>query len=350
MFWHKTENFKNIIFAIMAILLILFIAQIKGIALLAFASFVIACSLNPLVDKLSNNKKISRGLASSIVIITLFLISILFLIPIISISIQEIQQLIENIPLWIDKTIAFLNTKMFMGKHLIDYIDLSMLTNSSSQIASNVVNKSVGVTASIMGIFTIIVTMSIIVFYMLYEKDLVKNAIVAIFPQKMKKRAKEVYEIIEQKVGGYIVAQILTMTSVAIGTAIGLIILKVPYAILLGLISGLLDIVLIIGPTIAFILCVLCAMQQGWVVVILTAIIFLCVQWSADNFVKPVVFGKFLNLHPLIIIFAFLISAQFLGVAGVILSPAIAALLLTLFDELYLKAINTNYKVKNCNE
>ena len=51
-------------------------------------------------------------------------------------------------------------------------------------------------------------------------------------------------------------------------------------------------------------------------------------------------FGKFLDLHPLVVIFAFLISAQFLGVWGVILSPAIAALVLTLFDELYIKTIN----------
>lgn len=66
----------------------------------------------------------------------------------------------------------------------------------------------------------------------------------------------------------------------------------------------------------------------------------------SNNFVRPLVFGKFLDLHPIIIIFAFLIAAQFLGVWGVILSPAIAALLLTLFDELYLKTINSKYKDK----
>ena len=48
----------------------------------------------------------------------------------------------------------------------------------------------------------------------------------------------------------------------------------------------------------------------------------------------------------MIIIFAFLISAQFLGVWGVILSPAIAALIITLFDELYLKTINAHSKVE----
>ena len=61
---------------------------------------------------------------------------------------------------------------------------------------------------------------------------------------------------------------------------------------------------------------------------------------------RPLVFGKFLKLHPIVIIFAFLISAQFLGVVGVILSPAIAALIITLFDEIYLKTINKNQEEK----
>ena len=93
-----------------------------------------------------------------------------------------------------------------------------------------------------------------------------------------------------------------------------------------------------------FVLGILCAAQQGWVVVILTALVFLVSQWISNNFIRPYVFGKFLDLHPVIIIFAFLIAAQFLGVWGVILSPAIAALLLTLFDELYLKTINHKTK------
>ena len=160
----------------------------------------------------------------------------------------------------------------------------------------------------------------------------------------MKQRAKEVYESIEKKVGGYVIAQILSMTTIAILTAIGLMLLDVQYSVLLGLIAGLLDIIPIVGPTIALVLGVLCALQQGWIVVLLVVVVYLVAQWISNNFIRPYVFGKFLDLHPVIIIFAFLIAAQFLGVWGVILSPAIAALLLTLFDELYLKTINHKTK------
>ena len=338
MFWSKNINLKNIMFVILVIFLVWFIIQIKSIALLAFASFVLACSLNPAVDRLS--KYMSRGLASTIVITGTILIVILFLIPIVTISIQEIQQLVLNIPVFIKKTIYFLSNKTVMGKTLIEYINVDTITNASSQLASGLVNKSINFTVALMETITVIITMGVIVFYMTYEKHLIRDALITMFPPKMKQRAKEVYENIEHKVGGYVIAQVLSMTTVAVFTAAGLLLLRVEYAIVLGLIAGLLDIVPIVGPTLAFILGILCASQQGWLIVILTAVVYLAAQWVSNNFVRPLVFGKFLDLHPLIIIFAFLIAAQFLGVWGVIISPAIAALLLTLFDELYLKTIN----------
>ena len=338
MFWNKPVYLKNTMFVVAAILLILLIMQMKEIALLIFASFVLACSLNPAVDKLST--KMPRSLASTIVITGTVLVAVLFLIPIVSISIKEIQQVINNLPVLIKNIIEFLSSKTIMGKPIIEYVDINALTNTSSQMASGIVNKSINFTVAFMETITIAITMGVIVFYMVNEKNLVRDAIVLIFPPKMKKRAKEVYENIEHKVGGYVIAQVLSMSTVAIFTALGLMILKVQYAVLLGLIAGILDIVPIVGPTLAFILGILCASPQGWLIVVLTAIVYLAAQWISNNFVRPLVFGKFLDLHPLIIIFAFLIAAQFLGVWGVILSPAIAALLLTLFDELYLKTIN----------
>lgn len=340
MFWNKNDNFKNIVFFVMAIFLILFIAQIKNTALLAFASFVLACSLTPAVDKFAKIKYISRELASTIVILLTLLIVVLFLVPVITISVQEIHQLISNIPDFVGRMLDYLNNKTLLGKSLIEYINVDAITSSSSQMASGIFNKSVNVTVGLMEAITILITMCVIVFYLTCEKHLIRDAVIMIFPPKFKERAKEVYESIEKKVGGYVLAQILSMTTVAVITAIGLMLLKVQYAVLLGLIAGLLDIIPIVGPTIAFVLGVLCACPQGWLVVVLTMLVYLGSQWISNNFVRPYVFGKFLDLHPVIVIFAFLIAAQFLGVWGVILSPAIAALLITLFDELYLKTIN----------
>lgn len=344
MLFNKGINLKNILFILLLLFIIWFIAQIQNIALLAFGSFVLACSLRPAVDKLSEYMK--RGLASTIVITGSILVFLLFLIPIITIAFQEIHQIIVKLPNIISEFLNFLNNKTIMGKAIIEYIDLPAIKSSSSQLASGLVNKSIDFTFTLMEVITVVITIGVIVFYMVNEKNLIKDAIIMVFPPKLKNKAQEVYVNIENKVGGYIIAQVLSMSTVAIFTALGLMLLGVEYALLLGLIAGILDIIPIVGPTIALILGILSASTQGWIIVLLTILVYMAAQWISNNFIRPLVFGKFLDLHPIIIIFSFLIAAQFLGVWGVILSPAIAALLLTLFDELYLKTINSKTKNK----
>ncbi len=343
MFQINQDNIKNMLFAAMATLALFFLVQMKAIALLAFGSFVLACSLRPAVDKLSS--KMKRSFASMIVIILTLLIVVLFLIPIVTISINEIHSFVHKIPQIIDNAVNYASNTEILGRKIIEFIDINEVASKSSDVAGGILDKSINFTIAILDIVTVIITMGVIIFYILNERNLIRDAVILVFPPQFKEKAKEVYEIIEQKVGGYVMAQILAMSSVAILTSFGLIVLKIEYAVLLGFIAGILDIVPIIGPVIALILGIICASQQGFGVVILTAIVYLAAQWASNNLVRPLVFGKFLDLHPIIIIFSFLIAAQFLGVWGVILSPAIAALLLTLFEELYVKPINSeNYE------
>ena len=330
MFFQNPENIKNMLFAAMATLSLFFLVQMKGIALLAFGSFVLACSLRPFVDKLS--QKINRSFASIIVIFFTILIVTLFLVPIVTISMQEIQSFIHKIPQIIDNATNYASHTEILGKKIIEYVNLDEVAGKYSEVAGGILNKSINFTIALLDIVTVIITMGVIIYYILNQKNLIQDTVILVFPPKFKDKARDVYEKIEQKVGGYVMAQILSMSSVAIVTAVGLIILHIEYAILLGLIAGIFDIVPIIGPTLSLILGIICASQQGLGTIIFTIIVYLSAQWISNNFVRPMVFGKFLDLHPIIIIFSFLISAQFLGVWGVILSPAI--------EELYIKPIN----------
>ncbi len=152
-----------------------------------------------------------------------------------------------------------------------------------------------------------------IVFYFMADKTIIKKGLIKIFPKKLQNNASDIYENISNKVGGYVIAQILNMIAIGILTAIALFLVRVDYALLLGLITGVLDIIPIIGPTIALILCLIMANQMGLLGFGLIIIAFLTAQWVFQQPCRPVIFGKFLDLHPLVIIFALLVSAQFLA-------------------------------------
>ena len=105
-------------------------------------------------------------------------------------------------------------------------------------------------------------------------------------------------------------------------------------------IGALPDIIPLLGPILALLLCLALAYPLGICKMFLVLVVYLIAQWCANNLVRPVIFGKFLNLHPLLIILSLLLAAQFLGLWGVILAPAIASVIYELFNELYIKVIN----------
>ena len=172
------------------------------------------------------------------------------------------------------------------------------------------------------------------------DKEQVKTAYMSLFPSQMKTKADEIIETISKKIGGYVVAQVATMTSVGIIMAIGLMLIRVEYAVLLGLITAVLDIVPVVGPGLALIICLITAYKSGPLTLALILLIFAIAQVAENNLVRPYIFGKFLDLHPLLIYLFLFITAQYLGVVGVIFAPAIAATVCVLIQELYIKNIN----------
>ena len=87
---------KNVVFLILTIILLLFLPQISGILLLFFASYVIAAALNPYVNKLQN--KMSRGLATTVVLTGSAIAVIALFVPIFVIAFKEIQVFVRMLP------------------------------------------------------------------------------------------------------------------------------------------------------------------------------------------------------------------------------------------------------------
>lgn len=334
----KYFTVKNVVFILLVLIILKALSQVTVIALLFFASFIIACSLNPIVDKLA--KKMKRPTAATLVIFGTLTASFAFFVPIIFVAVKQVQGLITILPEKIEFIQDFIFHHRFYGHRIPEIINIDSIIKSTSPFASGIVNQSINLTLSFAQGVLFFLAICMIVFYFMADKEVIKEGLIRLFPSEMKAQAADIYENISHKVGGYVIAQIINMFVIGILTAIGLFLLKVDYALLLGLITGVLDIIPIIGPTIALCLCLIMAYQMGPVTIALVLLAFLAAQWISNNLVRPVIFGRFLDLHPLIIIFALLVSAQFLGVWGVILAPAIASLVCVLFDEIYIKTIN----------
>lgn len=309
-----------------------------GIFLLFYSAFVVTSSMEPFIEKLQ--KFMNRKAAAAIVVLAFMALTFVTFIPILVASVNEIISFGEALPDNINAASNFIATKSFFGYKLADLFDLQDILAPMGSLAQNIVNKSIDLTMNLAQICVFLIVFTMLVFYFAIDKDYLEKKFVEFFPPDMKESAKNILNTIAFKVGAYVRTQVLSMISVGVMVMIGLAILKIKYAFLLGLISGVLDIIPIVGPTIALVAIVLVAYSAGWLKVILAIVAFLIVQQLSNYVVRPFLFGKFMSLHPLTLFLALFIAQQFFGVVGVILSPAIASTICVLVDELYLKRIN----------
>ena len=314
--FNKLGYSQNIIFLLGVIVYIICLFTITDIALMFFATYVVACALNPIVDKLE--KKRNRNIAAAIVFGGFVGGILLMFLPIIILGGKEIANLATQYPQYVDKIKDFVMNSPVVQE----------FANSGGLLASVTSISKGGIYVFVALIFT---------YFLIVDRDKILDGIIRFFPKKSRKRMKEVFIISEEKLSRFVSGQFIASASVGLIMVIGLLILKVDSAVILGCTAAVLDIVPIVGPAIALVICLAVTYKFGWTVVILTAVIFAIAQIAENNLVKPYVFGKFMDLHPIVIYIFLFVCAKYFGVVGAIFAPAIAADTCVFIEELYLK-------------
>lgn len=314
--FQKIGNSQNLIFLLGIAVYIVCLFTITDIALMFFATYVVACALNPVVDKLE--KKCSRGTAAAIVFGGFIAGLLIMFLPIIIIGGHELANLAAQYPQYVDKIKDFVTTSPVVQE----------FANSGGLLASITGISKGGIYLFVALIFT---------YFLIVDRDKILGAIIRFFPSNSRDRMKEIFVISEEKLSKFVSGQFIASASVGLIVLVGLLILGVDSAVILGCVSAVLDIVPIVGPALALVVCLAVTYKLGWTVVILTAVIFLFAQFAENNFVKPYVFGKFMDLHPIVIYIFLFVCAKYFGVIGAIFAPAIAADACVFIEELYLK-------------
>lgn len=333
----KVLSLKNIIVFIIIVALIALAIKALDILLMLFASFVITAAITPFINKME--KYIPRIWCVTIVLLGLILGAFVVLVPLISISIREAALMADNFPNVLNNFEQLLKIKVF-NQTLSDLVTFESIKEPLAKGAQGILQNSIVAGKLAVNFLTTTFAISIMVFYFAYDEKRIKDKFIEFFPQNQKEKALKILDSIASKVGNYIFAQGIAMVFVGALTTIGLLFIHNSHAFLLGVITCVLDIIPVIGPSIAVALGLATSISGGFLYVLLTFVVYMIAQWAQNQLLRPIVFGKLLNMHPLVIIVALLVSARFLGFWGVILSPAIASAICVLVDELYLEKIN----------
>lgn len=286
---------------------------IKDIIALVFVVLMLYAIFSPVVSVWA--KKIRRipAVIALLLIVIVALSAIIYLIlpPLIT----ESSLFASNLPDYLDKY-SYLKAYAPNIQNNIDSI-----TKGIGGISSGFVS----LTVSIFGGLVSFVTAIVLFIYLLLDDNAPKRLVQYLIPDEYKFNVIEVIKKVGDKVGDWFRAQMLLGLIIAVVDLIALSIIGVPYALILAVISGLLEIVPVLGPIISGTIAALVALSISPVMALIVVILYILVQQLEGAILVPNIMKKAVGLSPVIIIVAILIGVRLLGLAGALLAVPISA-------------------------
>lgn len=310
-----------------AIFLMLYLFYLsKDILMILFISLIFSSAVDPWVDWLQK-KRVPRSLSIFfiyVILFSFFSLAIYLIIPPIA---QEIGDLSSSFPRYLEKiSQGFSSIKDYSVQHGLP----DNLSGGLGSISSNLQQAAGGVFATIWGIFGGIFSfllVLVITFYMVVEENAIKKLIWSIAPAKNQAYVMQLTNRMQKKIGFWLRGQLILSLIIFLMVYIGLLILKVKYALVLALIAGLTEFIPYIGPILGAIPAVFLAFAQAPALALFVGIFYYIVQLTENNILVPKIMQKTVGLHPIISISALLIGYEISGVVGAILSIPVATAL-----------------------
>jgi predicted PurR-regulated permease PerM len=299
-----------------------------NVLLMALAGCLIAVYFHGLGDLIQRKTGITRRFAmlfSTVGTLVIIVLSVWF----IGTKIQfQVAELSKSLPETIRITKAKLSSTP-LGRKVLDY--------TSGQQPEKILNTA---TAFFNTGFGVIGDLYIIVFLGLFftaSPTLYKDGILLLVPQPRKAQGIQIIDRISRSLRGWLRGMLVSMILITVLITIGLMIIGIPLTMVLGLITGILEIVPNFGPLIAMIPGVLLAITFSTNTAIVVALLYIICQTIVANIATPLLQKRIIHLPPALTLMSQLLMGVLSGVLGIILAVPLLAILMILIDELYIK-------------
>ncbi|MFL2805479.1 MAG: AI-2E family transporter [Paracoccaceae bacterium] len=289
---------------------------------------ILAYLLDPMADKMESFgvPRLLTALTVSLLALFVLMTAAILVIPIIF---DQINQIIGFIP-YITNEIYLVMQKGFKALNLgevedIDLVNLSKNLNEVSPIfAKSIFNSSFAILDFI---FLLMVT-PIVAIYLLVDWDKIIKVVEKVIPRRLEPTISQIVIEMHKTVASFLRGQFSVCIILAIFYAASLTALGLEYGLLVGLFSGLISFIPLIGTILGGLVALVVSLAQfwqtpEWVGVVL--IIFLFGQVLEGNLLTPRLVGKSVKLHPLWIIFSVTCFGSLMGWVGIILAVPSAA-------------------------
>lgn len=335
-------SLSSLLTTVLVVLLSLLLWQVRSLLLIVMTSVVVAAAIAPIVDTFEG-WRLPRWLATLVAYVGLIATLVgagLLAGPTV---IQQVESLIRQVPTFVEAVRGLLEagairlgeTQSGLISELFDPQAISRWALGSTR---QLVLRSYGLTRNILGTAFSAVLVLFLSGYMVADSRTLMKGIVRLLPQPWEDRIAAQMRPVGSRMGGYIRGRLLVSSVLGIGITVGLSLLGLKdYAIGLGAIAAVTNLIPFLGPILGSIPALLVALSVGGLAPLWVLILFVVVQNLETYVLDPLLVGSSVGIHPLYQLLAVLGGAQLLGIIGALIVPPWFAGVAALIENLYLR-------------
>ncbi|HEU0074515.1 MAG TPA: AI-2E family transporter [Dehalococcoidia bacterium] len=310
-------SYRGILLIGLLLLALWAVKELWPVILLVLVSVILMLGLLPYVDAM-----VRRGIPRGVSVLVLLVLLLAVLIGLFSVMVpamvEEFGDVRDNLP-ESAREIEELLDKFGIEVELQDRardIDWDHLV--SGRAAFDFGQRVLTLTLSL-------ITIIVITAYLLADTPRLGSFVSQFIPPNRKDDADHLFDSLTRVVGGYLRGQAITSISISVFTFVLLKIVGVPNALAFAVLAGFADVIPLIGALIATVPPVAAALQESSTQALVVLVCLIAYQQFEDRLLVPRVYGRTLNLPPVIVLIAVLAGAELLGVTGVLLALPLTA-------------------------
>jgi predicted PurR-regulated permease PerM len=311
------------------------IVAIGQILVLVGLALFLAVGLDPPVRWLYR-RGITRWAAVTIVLAAALGAFVLFLMFAVPLAVTQASHLASDVPHYLH---TLNNRHTQLGKlnakyHIVTRLQKVLEGNGSS------VGTVVGAGKVAVDLLGAVVLVAILTVYLLADLPRVKRGIYRLAPRSRRARMVLLTDEILNRVGGYVLGNLFTSAIAGVGTLAWALIFGIPYAVFLGLLVALLDLIPIVGSTIGGVIVALVALTISLPLAVATGAFYLVYRFLEDYILTPKVMARTVDVPGLVTVIATVIGGALLGIIGALVAIPIAAAVKLLLDQVALPSLD----------
>lgn len=323
---------KNYILQALAVLAVIYLViDLRYVATIIFLSFIFTVVMNPVVSYMKRHKVPTALAVLTPIVIALAAIGLIayFIIPTFA---QQITLFANKVPHYIN---------VLKNRHIINpKTNVSSLGNIVQSHFNTLSSKLLSYSLSVLKILTGLLSIFIISVYWVSTYPKTRKTLLSFFPTSARSRATDILTRMEHKIVSWLRAQVLVSFAVGAMVYIGATIIHLPFAGLLGLVAGLLEIVPTLGPIASAIPGILLGLTVSPEKAIVALVMYIIIDQLEAHILSPWLLGHSVKLHPAIIIIALLTGAELYGIVGTLIAVPVSLCISAVVDSFRNEPIN----------